>query len=427
MKKTLSYTMAFGIGFVVCAFALKAMYGIEPIDPSAASQAQAKEAVLASLNATPTPVEGQPSPVAIAAAKVEPAVVDVHTIGKAIESPMFQFFGMPGGPQDQQEMHPRGAGSGIIISSDGYILTNNHVVQDTEKVTVTFNGKGYVAKVIGTDPQTDIAVCKIDAGGIKLPVADLGDSDSIRIGDWAIAVGNPLDIGTTVTLGIISAKNRTGLSAGDEHGGGHPLNSVIQTDAAINPGNSGGALANINGQVIGVNEAIYSPTGSYVGIGFAIPINAAKKIAAELIQDGHIVRPYLGVGFQSLKAVPKEARDQIGIAVTGDDGAIVTQVYPGSPAEEAGLQQYDVVLKANKETITDSDSLYNIIQKLKVGDTLVLLVSRNGSQQIISVKLKERPANFGQQPQQEQEQQMPQQMGPQQQGPQTFSFPFGGP
>jgi len=418
MKKTLSYTSAFGIGFVVCAFALKAMYGIEPRPPSSG---QGKVAVLAALNATPTLVAGQPSPVALAAAKVEPAVVDVHTIGKAIENPFNMFFGMQG--QDQPEEHPHGAGSGIIISPDGYILTNNHVVADTEKVEVTFDDKRYTAKVVGTDPQTDIAVCKIDTGGLQLPVAELGDSDAIKIGDWAIAVGNPLDIGTTVTLGIISAKNRTGLHAD----GGQSLNSVIQTDAAINPGNSGGALANINGQVIGVNEAIYSPTGSYVGIGFAIPINAAKKIAAQLIESGHIVRPYLGVGFESLKEISQEARDQIGVTVTGDDGAIVTQVYPGSPAEEAGLQQYDVVLKANKETITDDNSLYTIIQKLKVGDTLVLLVSRNGQQQIISVKLKERPATFGQQSQRPQPQQMMPQ-GPQgPQGPQTFTFPFGSP
>ncbi|MGO8671556.1 MAG: S1C family serine protease [Capsulimonadaceae bacterium] len=418
MKKTLSYTTAFCIGFVMCACALKALYGFEPSGILPGTQDQSKQAVLAVLNTPPEPLRrtAGDSVIADAAAKVEPSVVDVHTVGKAIEEsdpfgndPIFRQFGF-GMPQfNQQEIHPHGAGSGIIISPDGYILTNNHVVQNTEQVTVTFDGKGYLAKVIGTDPVTDIAVCKIDAKGLKLPVADLGDSDSIRIGDWAIAVGNPLDIGTTVTLGIISAKNRTNLSAE-----GHRLNSVIQTDAAINPGNSGGALANINGQVIGINEAIISPTGSYVGIGFAIPINAARKIAAELIQDGKVIRPYLGVEYEPLKEIDAATRTSLGIDLKGDDGVIVTQVYPGSPAEAAGLQRYDVILEANREKITDSDQLLEIIQKQKVGDNLVLAVYRNGETKIMSVVLKERPADLDERSEQQQpEQQQPQiQIGP---------------
>jgi len=427
MKKTLSYTMAFGVGFVICAFTLKALYGFEPGGVLPGSQGQAKEAVLAVLN-TPPPLQHRiagDSVIADAAAKVEPAVVDVHTVGKAIEetspfgnNPFFQqFFGGEGAPT--QKYQPKGAGSGIIISPDGYIMTNNHVVADTEKVTVTVDGKGYDAKVIGTDPTSDIAICKIDAKGVKLPSATLGNSDDIRIGDWAIAVGNPLDIGTTVTLGIISAKDRTNLSAE-----GHPLNSVIQTDAAINPGNSGGALADINGEVIGVNEAIYSPTGSYVGIGFAIPINAAKKIAKELIENGHIVRPYLGVVYRSLKGIPPDARQQIGITEKGDDGVVISQVFPGSPAEEAGLQPYDVVLEANRQKVTDTDGLDSIVQKAKVGDSLVLLIARNGQTQLVTVKLKERPADFGHHPKPEQPQE--QQEQPQDGGGQhQFTIPFG--
>ena len=423
MKKTLSYTAAFGIGFVMCGFALKAMYGLEnaSILPNAS---QSKQAVLASLNTTPVPLKHSvgDSVVADAAAKVEPAIVDVHTVSKTMVSmnpfgndPFFRQFGFGGQAQPQIQ---RGAGSGIIISNDGYILTNEHVVAGAQQVEITVgDNKKYPAKVIGTDHMTDIAVCKIDTKGVKLPVADLGDSDSVRIGDWALAIGNPLDIGTTVTLGIVSAKDRKNMSAE-----GHPLNSVIQTDAAINPGNSGGALANINGQVIGINEAIVSPTGSYVGIGFAIPINAARKIAAQLIENGKIIRPYLGVAFEPLKMLSTADREQIGVNVKGDDGAIITQVYPGSPAESAGLQQYDVVLEANREKVTDADDLNSMIQKLKVGDKLVLLISRNGDQQLVSVTLKQRPDAFGER--QQQQQQQPQSPD---QGQDQGGNPFGQP
>ena len=425
MKKTLSYTAVFGVGFVMCAFALKAMYGFESgsIMPGAG---ESKKAVLASLNTSPAALHRSAgdSVVADAAAKVEPAIVDVHTVGKvAVSANPFgndPFFRQFMGPQQQQSMVQHGAGSGIIISSDGYILTNEHVVANTDQVEVTVgDNKKYPAKVIGTDHMSDIAVCKIDTKGVKLPVAELGDSDQVRIGDWALAIGNPLDIGTTVTLGIVSAKDRKNMQAE-----GQPLNSVIQTDAAINPGNSGGALANINGQVIGINEAIVSPTGSYVGIGFAIPINAARKIAAQLIENGHISRPYLGVAFEPVKMLSSEDRQSIGVSVKGDDGAIITQVYPGSPAEAAGLQQYDVVLEANRQKIQDADDLNTIIQKLKVGDRLVLLVSRNGQQQLVSVTLKERPDSFGQR-QQRQSQQQPQPQDPNQD--QDQGNPFGQP
>ena len=305
MKKFFSYAVVFVLGIVMSMVGLRAMTGHSVLNFT--SESRAKEAVLASLETKPLPMHrsGNDSVVADAAAKLEPAIVDVHTVGKAVRTtspfgfggdPIFRhMFGDDGSGGGGETVQPKGAGSGVIISPAGYILTNNHVVADTETVTVTVGDKGYTAKVIGTDPSTDIAVVKIDPKGATLPVAELGDSDAIRVGDWAIAIGNPLDVGTTVTLGIISALNRTHL-----HAEGHQLNSVILTDAAINPGNSGGALANINGQVIGINEAILSPTGSSVGIGFAIPINSAKKIAAELIKNGKIVRPYLGIGFGPL-------------------------------------------------------------------------------------------------------------------------------
>ena len=409
MKNASSYVAVFAVGVAACAVGLKT-FG----DPVAllSGNAPSKRAVLASLDTTPTALKHftGDTVVADAAAKVDQAVVTVHTVGKSVpqqanpfgDDPIFRhFFGGGSGAQAT----PRGAGSGVIISTDGYILTNNHVVENTQTVTVNVGDKGYDAKVIGADPVSDIAVVKIDTKGVKLTAAQLGNSDDLRIGDWAIAVGNPLDIGTTVTLGIISAVNRTGLNAD----GGHALNSVIQTDAAINPGNSGGALANINGQVIGINEAIYSPTGSYVGIGFAIPINSAKKIAAELIRSGKIVRPYLGVSYAPLKAFPAQARRQMGITLDSDNGVIVQQVYPDSPAATAGLKTYDVILEANRLPITNQDSLNNVIKTLKVGDALVLKVSRNGADRILNVTLRERPATFGEtSPQQEQAPQQPQ-------------------
>src|SRR5262249_44311437 len=173
------------------------------------------------------------------------------------------------------------------------------------------------------------------------------------------------------------------------------LNSVIQTDAAINPGNSGGALANIRGQVVGINEAIASPTGAYVGIGFAIPINAAKKIAAELIDKGKISRPYLGVAYAPLKSIPAEARRQLGISLPGDEGVVVQQVYAGSPAAQAGVQVYDVILEANRQKVSDAESLSGLVQKAKVGDAIALLISRDGRNRLITVPLHERPARFG--------------------------------
>jgi len=401
MKKASSYTAVFAVGVTACAVGLKT-FG-DPVSYLGGGSA-AKQAVLVSLNTTPQPLKRSlgDSVVADAAAKVDAAVVTVHTVGKPTESSPFGdspiLRGLDGG--GPQVSH--GAGSGVIISPDGYILTNNHVVDNTATLTVNVGGKGkaFNARVIGADPLTDIAVVKIDTGGVKLPVAQLGNSDDIRIGDWAIAVGNPLDVGTTVTLGIISALNRSGQSAE-----GTAILPAIQTDAAINPGNSGGALANIHGQVIGINEAILSPSGTYSGIGFAIPINRAKQIAAELIKNGKASHPYLGVGYNPVSLLSPDDRAQVGIAANLDQGVYVDHVFPGSPAAQVGLHRFDVITKANGQPIVDSDSLSNIIQAASVGTTLNLRVLRDGQERTVTVTLRERPAAFGsrrQSPQQEQ-------------------------
>ena len=412
MKKVSSYVAVFTVGVAACAVGIKT-FG----DPATllSGNTPSKQAVLAALNTTPPALKHftGDTVVADAAAKVDAAVVTVHTVGRPVAAqsadPMFRMFG---GGSGQPEVS-RGAGSGIIISSDGYIITNNHVVDNTSKLTINVGdksggvGKAYSAHVVGTDPVTDIAVVKIDTDGVKLPVAQLGNSDDVRIGDWAIAVGNPLDVGTTVTLGIISALNRSGQSAE-----GQAILPAIQTDAAINPGNSGGALANINGQVIGINEAILSPSGTYSGIGFAIPINRAKQIAAELIRNGKASHSYLGVGYQPIEALSADDRAQVGVPADLNQGVYVKRVYPGSPAAQAGLHLFDVITQANGQPIADSDALNNLIQTLSVGSTLTLRVVRDGTPRTFNITLRERPVAFGQaqpgeQPQQQQQPQSP--------------------
>ncbi len=422
MKKVSSYGVAFGVGVAACALGLKT-YGV-PAALQSAGESQSKQAVLTSLDVTPKTIKPNVADtvVADAAAKVDGAVVTVHTVGKPVpgsggsspfgDDPIFRRFFGGGAPT--APVTPRGAGSGVIISPDGYIITNNHVVANTSTLTVNVGGnaKAYTARVIGTDPVTDIAVIKIDTKGVKLPVAQLGNSDDVRIGEWAIAVGNPLDVGTTVTLGIISALNRSGQSAE-----GQSILPAIQTDAAINPGNSGGALANINGQVIGINEAILSPSGTSSGIGFAIPINRAKQVAAELIRSGKVSHPYLGVKYQPVSSIAPDDRAQVGIPASQDQGVIVARVYPGSPAAAAGLRLFDVITAANGKPIEDQDTLNNIIQTQGVGSTLTLKVLRDGSLRTLTVTLKERPSTFGQPSADDQQQ--PQQGQPQQGQPQS--------
>ena len=415
MKKASSYVAVFAVGAAACAVGLKT-FG-DPV--SYLGGTQSKQAVLASLNITPQPLKRSlgDSVVADAAAKVDAAVVTVHTEGKPVgqanpfgDDPIMRRFGFGGGGP----VTPKGAGSGIIISPDGYIITNDHVVKDTAKLTVNVgnNGKAYTAHVVGTDPIADIAVVKIDTAGVKLPVAQLGNSDDVRIGDWAIAVGNPLDVGTTVTLGIISALNRSGQSAE-----GQAILPAIQTDAAINPGNSGGALANINGQVIGINEAILSPSGTYSGIGFAIPINRAKQIAAELIKNGKAVHPFMGVEFRDVGALSSDDRTQVGIPTSLDYGVYIAHVVPGSPAAAVGLHRFDVITEANGQRITNRDQFNGIIQTANIGSVVTMRVLRDGQPRTVAVTLRERPANI--------DQEQSQQGQPQQDGSPFGQLPFG--
>lgn len=378
MKKLISYVIVFVIGFVACAYTIK-NFGFTLAGTG-------KQNLLQNLSST-TPVsmakKGE-SPIADAAAEVGPSVVSIYTaIERTVEGPYGGMF-----PQRQQGS---GAGSGVIISSDGYILTNNHVVEDARKIKVRLkDGRNFDARLIGKDAVTEVAVIKVNATG--LPAATFGNSDSLRIGDWAIAVGNPLGIlENTVTVGVISAAGRN--EAVRE---GTVLRGLIQTDAAINPGNSGGALANIKGEVIGINTMIFSPgpgaVKGNIGIGFAIPINSARKVAKELIENGRVSHPYLGIVIHPLSGDYLQYYHQRGFK--GDKGALVWQISPNSPAASAGLMQGDIMTEVEGETINTHEDVVKSIQKLKVGQLIKLTIWREGKITSIVAKLTEMPQNM---------------------------------
>ena len=275
----------------------------------------------------------------------------------------------------------KGTGSGVIYDKAGYIATNNHVVEGASEIIVSLaEGLSVKGKVLGADPATDLAVVKIDAKDIT--VAQFGDSDTLQVGEPAIAIGNPLglEFQGSVTAGVISALNRT-LTIGDNR------LKLLQTDAAINPGNSGGALVNADGQVIGINSAKLAATG-VEGIGFAIPINTAKPIIDELINKGHVTYPYLGVG-----VLDKQTAAQAGYKLNVDAGVIVMQLELGSPADQAGIRQRDLILKIDgKDTNTVAD-LRSIIAEHKVGDNITITISRNGQVGDVTATLAEMPTN----------------------------------
>jgi serine protease Do len=291
-----------------------------------------------------------------------------------------RFFGNPRGGDDERQK-VRGLGSGVIVSNDGYILTNNHVIREADKVTVMVSeNKKYTAKVIGADPQTDLAVIKIDAS--DLPAATLGNSDDVRIGQWVIAVGNPFELLHTVTAGIISAKGRSSVGLAQ-------YEDFIQTDASINPGNSGGALADLDGNVVGINTAISSPSGGNVGIGFAIPINMAKKIMDELVTKGKVTRGYLAL-------MPQDVDESLakGLKLKSTAGALVGDVTAAGPADKAGIQRGDIITSFNGKKVENSNQLRAIVADAEPGSTAKVILLRNGREVTLPVVLGERPKEF---------------------------------
>jgi Do/DeqQ family serine protease len=327
-------------------------------------------------------------------ARVTPAVVTVRASRRTRESrqfpfmddPMFrEFFGERFRQQQPrgEERLERGLGSGVIVSADGYILTNHHVIDGAQEIRVELtDGRTLAAKVVGSDAPSDLAVLKVEATG--LPVLPLGDSDRARVGDVALAVGNPLGIGQTVTSGIISAKGRTtGLSDGS-------FEDFIQTDAAINRGNSGGALVNTSGELIGINSQIFSPTGGNIGIGFAIPSNMAKDVMGQLIKTGQVRRGMLGVNIQNVTA---DLASSLGLNQAR--GALVSNVQAGGPADRAGVRRGDIITAFNGTPVSDNNTLRNAVARTQPGSTATLTVSRDGREQQLRVTLGELPANAG--------------------------------
>ena len=297
-----------------------------------------------------------------------------------------QFFGnqIPQQLQMPRKYIEEGQGSGFIISRDGYILTNNHVVGNVDKITVELkDGRKFThAKVIGTDPGTEVALIKIE--GDDFPVLPMGDSNNLEIGDWVIAIGNPFGLSETVTVGVVSAVGRSNVHIA-------AYEDFIQTDAAINPGNSGGPLINLKGQAIGINTAIYSESGGYMGIGFAIPINMARHIEQQLKEYGKVIRGYLGIYGQDVTPDIAEL-----LQLKSSQGIIITGVEKGSPADKAGLESRDVLLEMNGKKIESYDSFRNDIAVLKPGSDLKLLVLQNGETHTITVTLGERPTEITQ-------------------------------
>jgi Do/DeqQ family serine protease len=341
-----------------------------------------------------------------AAAAVTPAVVYIRTTyssqsqGSGSQDQLEQMFGDMFGQRARPQGPQQASGSGVIISTDGYIVTNNHVVEKADKISITTNDhRIFQAKVIGTDPSTDLALIKINAS--ELPIVKLGNSDETRVGEWVLAVGNPFNLTSTVTAGIISAKGRNIgiIGSQDNQDDNNPfgrtrnqattpklnkaIESFIQTDAAINPGNSGGALVNTKGELIGINAAIASHTGSYEGYGFAIPVNLAKKVLNDIKKYGSVKRGFVGVSFTELNP---DVAQQLG--VTNTNGLYVNDLVAGGGAEQAGIRKGDIIEKVEGTSVFESSDLQERVGRLQPGDKINLTLLRDGKEKNVVVTLK---------------------------------------
>lgn len=363
-------------------------------------------------NATPaieSVAAGQPVDLTYAAEKALPAVVHIKYVQNSKvqtveveEDPFsdffgpFGFFGNPdrgnGGTQKRRVQTPKreATGSGVIISSDGYIVTNNHVVNGADELTVTLNdNREFSARIIGTDPNTDLALIKVN--GKNLPTLPIGDSDNLKVGEWVLAVGNPYNLSSTVTAGIVSAKAR---SMGGEGTNGPQISSFIQTDAAINPGNSGGALVNVKGELVGINAMLYSQTGSYSGYGFAIPTTIMNKVVDDLKQYGTVQRAVLGIkGGDVLNYINAQKEDNKTVDLGTNEGVYVAEVVEGSSAAAAGIVKGDVIVEADGKKITKMAELQELLSKKRPGEQVTLTYFHNKAKKSKTVTLKNAQGN----------------------------------
>jgi serine protease Do len=374
MKKITGY---FIIGIISAFTALAVTHYFNKNQTTVLKQSDQSPFKLASYN------NSLPSDAFVEAAKVStPAVVHINTIIKAKKvdrnmrnmNPFFQFFGDPfgGSPFEMPQQEQQGSGSGVIISNDGYIVTNNHVVEGADEIKVNlFDNREFKAKLIGTDPSTDLSVIKIDAKDLQF--LTFGNSDNVQVGQWVLAVGNPFNLASTVTAGIVSAKTRN-INILREKAGNLAIESFIQTDAAVNPGNSGGALVDLNGNLIGINSAIATPTGSYAGYSFAIPANLVNKIVRDMIDFGVVQRGFLGVNIREID--DELAKD---LKLSKIQGAYIAEVNKESAAEAGGVKRGDVIMKVGDAEIKNSADLQEHVARYRPGDKVKLEIIRDGN------------------------------------------------
>lgn len=329
-----------------------------------------------------------------------PAVVHIKTrikekkvTGSKRSNPFYDFFGEDdpfsdffGGPRMSVIPEQRASGSGVLITDDGYIVTNNHVVEGADEINVTTTQrKSFKATVVATDPNSDLAVLKIEGKG--LPYLTYGNSDELKLGQWVLAVGYPLNLDVTVTAGIVSAKSRSiGINKGDR-----PIESFIQTDAAVNPGNSGGALINTNGELIGINSAIASPTGSYAGYSYAIPVNMVKKIVSDLMKFGAVQRAYIGISYPA-DNLPEEKKKELGIKEGA--GVFVNGIAEDGAAKQAGIQKGDFITKINGVVVNSGPELQEQIANYKPGDKITVTYVRNNKEYATNLTLKNKSGTY---------------------------------
>ncbi|MGD2138755.1 MAG: Do family serine endopeptidase [Burkholderiales bacterium] len=318
-----------------------------------------------------------------AAQKAMPAVVNVYTTKQTklprhpfMDDPLFRrFFG---DQFDSESRQSASLGSGVIVGREGFVLTNNHVIETADEIEVAFaGGRKATAEVVGTDPETDLAVLRVDTA--DLPAIAFGNPNSLSIGDFVLAIGNPFGVGQTVTMGIVSAKGRSRL-------GISTFEDFIQTDAAINPGNSGGALVDADGNLVGINSAIYSRTGGSLGIGFAIPSDLARHVMEEIIEHGSVTRGWIGVEVQDISP---ELAESFRLPTT--NGTLIASVQPGGPAERAGIRRGDILVAVESKGFTDSTEMLNLIAALKPGDKATLKILRDRQEKLVQIQVGTRP------------------------------------